>query len=91
MQPEQAAAAAVANLAWLEDCAARLICVLALDRFGDYVSDQVLRLLSNFGNMLDMNEGTLRGFRVMATCHKGLMGACRDSKPIGMDPGHQDM
>ena len=41
VRPEQAVAAAVANLVWLEDCAARLICVLALDRFGDYVSDQV--------------------------------------------------
>lgn len=26
---------------WLEDSALRLLCVLALDRFGDYVSDQV--------------------------------------------------
>ncbi len=29
------------NAAWLEECAVRLLCVLALDRFGDYVSDQV--------------------------------------------------
>ena len=36
-----AAAAASANSAWLEDCSARLMCVLALDRFGDYVSDKV--------------------------------------------------
>lgn len=28
--------------AWLEDGALRLICVLALDRFGDFVSDQVI-------------------------------------------------
>ncbi|KAG7302725.1 hypothetical protein JYU34_012678 [Plutella xylostella] len=27
---------------WLEDLALRLICVLALDRFGDFVSDQVV-------------------------------------------------
>lgn len=27
---------------WLEDVALRLLCVLALDRFGDYVSDQVV-------------------------------------------------
>ena len=33
--------AAEANTAWLEDCSARLLCVLALDRFGDYVSDKV--------------------------------------------------
>ena len=46
VQPGQAAAAAAANLACLEDCAARLICVLALDRFGDYVADQVLGLPS---------------------------------------------
>ena len=36
-----AAAAAAANQAWLEDCALRLVCTLALDRFGDFVSDQV--------------------------------------------------
>lgn len=35
------AAAAAANAAWLEDCAIHLLCVLALDRFGDFVSDQV--------------------------------------------------
>ncbi len=35
------AAAAAANTGWLEDCAIHLLCVLALDRFGDFVSDQV--------------------------------------------------
>ncbi len=29
------------NQRWLEDLALRLICVLALDKFGDYVSDEV--------------------------------------------------
>ena len=29
------------NLAWLEDMALRLISVLVLDRFGDYISDEV--------------------------------------------------
>lgn len=29
------------NQQYLEDLALRLICVLALDRFGDYLSDQV--------------------------------------------------
>ncbi len=37
-----AAAAAASNQAWLEACALRLLCTLALDRFGDFVSDQVL-------------------------------------------------
>ncbi|CAH0750596.1 unnamed protein product [Diatraea saccharalis] len=31
-----------AHQEWLEDIALRLICVLALDRFGDFVSDQVV-------------------------------------------------
>lgn len=35
------AAAAAANAAWLEDCIVHLLCVLALDRFGDFGSDQV--------------------------------------------------
>uniref|UniRef100_A0A8D8QXG5 TATA-binding protein-associated factor 172 n=1 Tax=Cacopsylla melanoneura TaxID=428564 RepID=A0A8D8QXG5_9HEMI len=30
------------HLAWLEDVTVRLLCVLALDRFGDFVSDQVV-------------------------------------------------
>ena len=29
------------NHLWLEDVTIRLICVLALDRFGDFVSDEV--------------------------------------------------
>uniref|UniRef100_A0A7N0U9X5 TATA-binding protein-associated factor BTAF1 n=1 Tax=Kalanchoe fedtschenkoi TaxID=63787 RepID=A0A7N0U9X5_KALFE len=30
------------NCEFLQDCAIRLLCVLSLDRFGDYVSDQVV-------------------------------------------------
>ncbi|XP_054706279.1 TATA-binding protein-associated factor 172-like [Uloborus diversus] len=30
------------NQIWLEDLALRLICVLALDKFGDFISDQVI-------------------------------------------------
>ena len=32
---------------YLEDIAARLICVLALDRFGDFVSDEVIKINEN--------------------------------------------
>jgi hypothetical protein len=32
---------AAQNRLWLEDCAIRLLCVLALDRFTDFVSDKV--------------------------------------------------
>ncbi|EFJ48605.1 hypothetical protein VOLCADRAFT_60315, partial [Volvox carteri f. nagariensis] len=35
------AAARASNRRWLEDCIVHLLCVLALDRFGDYGSDQV--------------------------------------------------
>jgi TATA-binding protein-associated factor len=42
--PEGAAAAvgaaAAARAAWLQECSALLLAVLALDRFADYVSDQ---------------------------------------------------
>ncbi|GAB0093033.1 TATA-binding protein-associated factor 172 [Sergentomyia squamirostris] len=31
-----------AHVKWLEDAVLRLLCVLALDRFGDFVSDQVI-------------------------------------------------
>ncbi|KAG2490891.1 hypothetical protein HYH03_010808 [Edaphochlamys debaryana] len=41
ISPEHVAAARSANRRWLEDCCAHLLCVLALDRFGDYGSDQV--------------------------------------------------
>lgn len=30
------------HLAWLEDAVLRILCVLALDRFGDFISDQVI-------------------------------------------------
>lgn len=42
VEPEQAVAAAEANAGWLEDCIMLMLCVLALDRFADYVSDQVI-------------------------------------------------
>lgn len=29
---------------WIEDIVIRLLCVFALDRFGDFVSDEVLLL-----------------------------------------------
>ena len=29
------------NQEWLEDASVRLVCVTALDRFGDFVSDEV--------------------------------------------------
>lgn len=40
--PDAFEAAACANAAWLEDMIMHLLCVLALDRFADYVSDQVV-------------------------------------------------
>ena len=49
-----AASAAQVNKAWLEDCSARLLCVLALDRFGDYVSDKVGCMLKFSTNLLCM-------------------------------------
>lgn len=39
--PEAVESASAANAAWLEDVIEHLLCVLALDRFADYVSDQV--------------------------------------------------
>ena len=42
MPQAAASAAAAANVGWIEDCIVRAVCVLALDRFADYVSDQVL-------------------------------------------------
>lgn len=33
---------------WLEDLAIRLLCVFSLDRFGDFVSDQVMSVLLGF-------------------------------------------
>ncbi|KAG7669536.1 hypothetical protein KSW81_007689 [Nannochloris sp. 'desiccata'] len=35
-------AAMKSNTSWLEDCAIHMLCTLALDRFGDYLSDQVV-------------------------------------------------
>ena len=35
----------MSNQLWLEDLCLRLLCVLALDRFGDFVADEV-RLFS---------------------------------------------
>eukprot|EP00878_Enallax_costatus_P014774 GHUV01015460.1.p1 GENE.GHUV01015460.1~~GHUV01015460.1.p1 ORF type:complete len:871 (+),score=335.55 GHUV01015460.1:1027-3639(+) len=40
--PDTLEQASAANAAWLEDVIEHLLCVLALDRFADYVSDQVV-------------------------------------------------
>ena len=45
--PEMARAARESNAAWIEDCLVLLLCVLALDRFGDYGSDQVTAPVSD--------------------------------------------
>ena len=42
LPPSSAALAAKSNGAWLEDTAVRLLCLLSLDRFGDYVGDGVV-------------------------------------------------
>ena len=42
LPPSSAALAAKSNGAWLEDMAVRLLCLLSLDRFGDYVGDGVV-------------------------------------------------
>lgn len=34
--------ASMENLAWLEECTIHILCVLALERFGDYLSDDVV-------------------------------------------------
>lgn len=34
--------ASAENLAWLEECTIHILCVLALERFGDYLSDDVV-------------------------------------------------
>lgn len=39
---EMAAAALAHRAAWIEDCVLRLVCVLALDRFGDYMGGKIL-------------------------------------------------
>ena len=39
---QTAAEMKAAHGAWLEDTSLRLLCVLALDRFGDFISDQVI-------------------------------------------------
>lgn len=39
---ETARLAQAANLQFQQDCAVRLLCIFSLDRFGDYVSDQVV-------------------------------------------------
>jgi len=38
---EALSAAVAANSQWLEECVMLLLCVLSLDRFADYGSDQV--------------------------------------------------
>ncbi|CAL4066686.1 unnamed protein product, partial [Meganyctiphanes norvegica] len=76
--------------AWLEDMAVRMICVLSLDRFGDFVSDQVVapvretcaQALGNILHLLSVS-GVLGVVRLLETMlswrewearHGGLLG-----------------
>lgn len=54
-----AAAAARSNAAWLEDMAVRLLCLLSLDRFGDYVGDGVVAPVRETGAQVPGTQSTL--------------------------------
>jgi len=78
------------NRRWLEDCTIRLLCVFALDRFGDYVGDQVVAPVretcaQTLGTVLASmpTESVLRAFDVLLLLlqqqkweirHGGLLG-----------------
>lgn len=46
----------ILNERWLDDLACRLSCIFMLDRFGDYVSDNVRVLLQFFKRIADMDR-----------------------------------
>lgn len=52
------------NLLWLERLAVRLICVLALDRFGDYISDEVSCCISEYKISSARRKLSLKNFVV---------------------------
>lgn len=61
---------------WCDDLATKLLCVFALDRFGDYVSDQVSALPSGFSPRLT--------FGAVTGCSAGTRNrssSTRDSSP----------
>ena len=48
------------NQLWLSDLALRLLCVMALDRFGDFVSDEVYLFIASFA--IDLFSFTLQHY-----------------------------
>ncbi|KAK9809358.1 hypothetical protein WJX73_008453 [Symbiochloris irregularis] len=66
--PAAAASSAAANAAWLEDCIVHLLCVLTLDRFGDYGSDQaVAPVRETVGQALGLAARALPAPQMQAT------------------------
>lgn len=79
-----------ANTSWLEDTALKLLCVFALDRFGDFVSDEVVAPVhetcaQTLGTVLHhmTNESVLKVFSILIKLqeqnewqvrHGGLLG-----------------
>ena len=62
VQPGTAEAQMRANFSWLEDISVRLLCVLALDRFGDFVGDGVVapRQHEPYAEFVGRDPGRLR-------------------------------
>ena len=79
-----------ANFSWLEDISVRLLCVLALDRFGDFVGDGVVAPVRETGGsfrrvlrdlptrkVFDIGEATLtllKYEKAWEVRHSGLIG-----------------
>lgn len=76
-----------ANQLFLEDLSLRLLCVLALDKFGDFVSDQVhlcreLKRKGWFTNLrLTMTECTSTDFQVSCGCLR-LTACCAHGRTL---------
>lgn len=83
VSPQAAAEAWRGNQRWLEDCITKLLCVLGLDRFGDFTSEQVGRLMLTSSCMYVATWDHQRKCRqhVHVCCH----GCARSSAVDGTD------
>ena len=87
VEPDAAARAARKNASWLEDAAVRLLCVLSLDRFGDYVGDGVVAPVRETGAqalgaglLLSRRAPSRRSSRVSWCCSGARSGRCATAR-----------
>ncbi|KAH0884939.1 hypothetical protein HID58_061035, partial [Brassica napus] len=80
---KQARRSWIKNFEFLQDCTIRFLCVLSLDRFGDYISDQVVAPVREACAQAEMLQDLL--VHILPACKAGLEDSDDDVRAVAAD------